>query len=145
MFKLNDGRTQLYQWDKGRTLTVTGECTQVHFANGYGGSSIDVDVVGGKAAIPDVLLQSYKDLICWAYIETEDGGYTTGKQSFKVNRRPKPEDYDGESGSGPEPVPELSIDAEGNASISGLTVDEAGNATISNLTVDSDGNGTIGG
>ena len=142
MFKLNDGRTQLYQWDKGRTLTVTGECTQVHFANGYGGSSIDVDVRDGKAAIPDVLLQSYKDLICWAYIETEDGGYTVGKQSFKVNRRPKPEDYDG---FGPEPVPELSIDAEGNANISGLTVDEEGYATISTLTVDSDGNWTIGG
>ena len=56
MLTLNDGRSELWQWDTGRTLTVDADCSQVHFSNKVFGRSIDVDVVDGAAIIPDVLL-----------------------------------------------------------------------------------------
>ena len=33
MLTLNDGRTELWQWDTGRTLDVDADCSQVHFSN----------------------------------------------------------------------------------------------------------------
>lgn len=56
MLTLNDGRSELWQWDTGRTLTVDADCSQVHFSNKVFGRSIDVNVADGVAIIPDVLL-----------------------------------------------------------------------------------------
>ena len=47
MLTLNDGRSELWQWDTGRTLAVDADCSQVHFSNKVFGRSIDVDVVDG--------------------------------------------------------------------------------------------------
>lgn len=33
MLTLNDGRSELWQWDTGRTLAVDADCSQVHFSN----------------------------------------------------------------------------------------------------------------
>ena len=93
MLTLNDGRTELWQWDTGRTLAVDADCSQVHFSNKVFGRSIDVDVVGGAAIIPDVLLQTDKDLNVWAFVGTAENGYTKISKTFKVNRRNKPADY----------------------------------------------------
>lgn len=93
MLTLNDGRSELWQWDTGRTLTVDADCSQVHFSNKVLGRSIDVDVVGGVAIIPDVLLQTDKDLNVWAFVGTAENGYTKISKTFKVNRRNKPADY----------------------------------------------------
>ena len=93
MLTLNDGRTELWQWDTGRTLAVDADCSQVHFGNKVLGRSVDVDVVGGKAIIPDVLLQTDKDLNVWAFVGTAENGYTKISKTFKVNRRNKPADY----------------------------------------------------
>ena len=93
MLTLNDGRTELWQWDTGRTLAVDAECSQVHFSNKVFGRSIDVDVVGGVAVIPDILLQTDKDLNVWAFVGTAENGYTKISKTFKVNRRNKPADY----------------------------------------------------
>ena len=93
MLTLNDGRTKLWQWDTGRTLTVDADCSQVHFSNKVFGRSIDVDVVDGAAVIPDVLLQTDKDLNVWAFVGTAENGYTKISKTFKVNRRNKPADY----------------------------------------------------
>lgn len=93
MLTLNDGRSELWQWDTGRTLAVDADCSQVHFSNKILGRSIDVDVVGGTAIIPDILLQTDKDLNVWAFVGTAENGYTKISKTFKVNRRNKPADY----------------------------------------------------
>ena len=93
MLTLNDGRSELWQWDTGRALAVDADCSQVHFSNKVFGRSIDVDVVGGTAIIPDVLLQTEKDLNVWAFVGTAENGYTKISKTFKVNRRNKPADY----------------------------------------------------
>lgn len=93
MLKLNDGRSELWQWDTGRTLAVDADCSQVHFSNKVFGRSIDVDVIGGVAIIPDILLQTDKDLNVWAFVGTAENGYTKISKTFKVNRRNKPADY----------------------------------------------------
>ena len=93
MLTLNDGRTELWQWDTGRTLSVDADCSQVHFSNKVFGRSIDVDVADGVAIIPDVLLQTDNDLNVWAFSGTSENGYTKISKTFKVNRRNKPADY----------------------------------------------------
>ena len=93
MLELNDGRDELWQWDTGRTLDVDADCTQVHFSNNVFGRSIDVNVVGGVAIIPDILLQTDKDLNVWAFSGTAENGFTKISKTFKVNRRNKPADY----------------------------------------------------
>ena len=93
MLELNDGRSELWQWDTGRTLIVDADCSQVHFSNKVFGRSIDVNVADGVAIIPDVLLQTDKDLIVWAFSGTAENGYTKISKTFKVNRRNKPADY----------------------------------------------------
>ena len=93
MLTLNDGRSELWQWDTGRTLAVDADCSQVHFSNKVFGRSIDVDVIDGSAIIPDVLLQTDKDLNVWAFVGTAENGYTKISKTFRVNRRNKPADY----------------------------------------------------
>ena len=93
MLTLNDGRSELWQWDTGRTLAVDADCSQVHFSNKVFGRSIDVDVTDGAAIIPDILLQTDKDLNVWAFVGTAENGYTKISKTFKVNRRNKPSDY----------------------------------------------------
>lgn len=93
MLTLNDGRSELWQWDTGRKLTVDAECSQVHFSNKVFGRSIDIDVIDGSAIIPDILLQTDKDLNAWAFVGTAENGYTKISKTFKVNRRNKPADY----------------------------------------------------
>lgn len=93
MLTLNDGRSELWQWDTKRKLTVDADCSQVHFSNKVFGRSTDVDVVDGVAVIPDILLQTDKDLNVWAFVGTAENGYTKISKTFKVNRRNKPADY----------------------------------------------------
>ena len=93
MLTLNDGRSELWQWDTGRTLAVDADCSQVHFSNKVFGRSIDVNVTDGVAIIPDILLQTDKDLNVWAFVGTTENGYTKISKTFKVNRRNKPADY----------------------------------------------------
>lgn len=93
MLTLNDGRSELWQWDTCRTLDVDADCSQVHFSNKVFGRSVDVDVVDGTAAIPDVLLQVDKELIAWAFVGTAENGYTKISKVFKVKKRNKPADY----------------------------------------------------
>lgn len=93
MLTLNDGRSELWQWDTGRTINVPADCSQVHFSNKVFGRSIDVDVVDGVANIPDILLQTDKDLTAWAFVGEAENGYTKISKVFKVNKRNKPADY----------------------------------------------------
>lgn len=90
---LNDGRKELYQWDRGRTATVSMECDKVHFSNLNYGSSLAVEVSNGIVELPNQLLTSGANLYCWAFSEDENGFYTKKEQTLKVLKRPKPSDY----------------------------------------------------
>lgn len=93
MLELVDGRTELWQWDTSRKIKVEPNCDQLHFSNKLLGRSLDVDVVDGVATIPDVLLQTDKDITVWGYVGSADEGYTKFSKTFKVNKRNKPADY----------------------------------------------------
>ena len=91
MIKLADGRGSLYQWDTGRQVECDAE--QVHFSNHHYGTSIDVDVQNGKAAIPNQLLTSATPIKAWAWVTDNNGEYTKEEQIFLVAKRNKPSDY----------------------------------------------------
>ena len=84
MLTLDDGRKELWQWDTGRKISVDKECSQVHFSNKVFGRSVDVNVVDGIAKIPDVLLQTDKDLMVWAFVGTTENGYTKISKTFLI-------------------------------------------------------------
>ena len=92
--KLADGRSELYQWDTGRKVVIDDESIKrVHYQNRFYGRTIDVDVSGGFAIIPDRLLQSCSPLVVFAWSGNPDDGYTKIEKTFEVNRRNKPSDY----------------------------------------------------
>ena len=91
MIKLADGRGLLYQWDTGRQVECDAE--QVHFSNHHYGTSIDVNVQGGKATIPNQLLTSATPIKAWAWVKDSNGEYTKEEQIFAVAKRNKPSDY----------------------------------------------------
>ena len=65
----------------------------MHFSNNVIGNSIDVEVIDGKALIPDVLLQVSKPLTAWGFVGTAESGFTKVEKTFEVNRKNKPSDY----------------------------------------------------
>lgn len=92
--KLADGRGELYQWDTGRKVVIDDESIkQVHYQNRFYGRTIDVDVSGGFAIIPDRLLQSCSPLVVFAWSGNPYDGYTKIEKTFEVNRRNKPSGY----------------------------------------------------
>lgn len=92
--KLADGRNELYQWDTGRKVVIDDESIKrVHYQNRFYGRTIDVDVSGGFAIIPDRLLQSCAPLVVFAWSGNPDDGYTKIEKTFEVNRRNKPSGY----------------------------------------------------
>lgn len=92
--KLADGRGELYQWDTGRKVVIDDESIKrVHYQNRFYGRTIDVDVSGGFAIIPDQLLQSFAPLVVFAWAGSDEDGYTKIEKTFEVNRRNKPSDY----------------------------------------------------
>lgn len=93
MLKLNDGRQELWQWDTGRTATVKVDCDAVHFANLEYGKAYVVEVEDGTVRIPNELLVTGADLICWAFVGSAEEGYTKKSKKFEVKRRAKPSDY----------------------------------------------------
>ena len=92
--KLADGRGELYQWDTGRKVVIDDESIKrVHYQNRFYGRTVDVDVLGGFAIIPDRLLQSCSPLTVFAWSGNPDDGYTKIEKTFEVNRRNKTSDY----------------------------------------------------
>lgn len=93
----------LHQWDFGQSIKITGlditGDTEVHFANE--GSKTAIKMLGQysredaslKVEIPDVSLQSPRDICVFIYPTTENSGKTIRTGKIKMTARPKPEDY----------------------------------------------------
>jgi hypothetical protein len=95
MFKIHDGRDIFYQWDTDRKIIVSDpSITEIHFSNGTNNRALVVGVYeqdGARLAnVPNVLLQERWDIMAYAYC---GDCYTKQSARFKVNARPKPEDY----------------------------------------------------
>ena len=93
MLTLNDGRKELYQWDTGRTATVSIDCDIVHFSNLTYGEALAVQVKNGEVEIPNQLIANGSPVHCWAFILDENGAYTKQEQTIDVIKRGKPSDY----------------------------------------------------
>ena len=94
MFKLENDREFLYQWDIDQRLTVNDpDITEAHFSNGVRNDAIVCKVYeeDGKrfANIPNVLLQTARPVNVYAFLPD----YTKTCCTFSVSARPKPEDY----------------------------------------------------
>ena len=83
---------QLWQWDTGVQVLAEG-CDEVHFAKRPGGPCYDAAVIGGKASVPDVLLQTAGAVYAWAYATSDAGGKTRVQASWPVARRGMPAGY----------------------------------------------------
>lgn len=95
IFKIYDGRTNFWQWDRKQKLVVLDETiTQVHFSNRNMTHSIKRDVYvdndGRKVCnVPDDLLKMPANLVAYAMAD----GATVKSVKFAVVRRPMPSDY----------------------------------------------------
>lgn len=80
----------LFQWDTGRTVTVTAEgATEAHFATKGSERAMVVELRGGRAKIPSSLLALGCAMEVWA----SDGTETLERAIFPVRPRAKPDDY----------------------------------------------------
>ena len=90
MFKIQDGREHLWQWDSNRKVIVNDpNIKQVHFSNNVNPVAYVVEVKNGLADIPNILLQGSFNIVCYGYIDE----YTKVEQTFTVTPRNKPTDY----------------------------------------------------
>ena len=95
MFKILDGRDELFQWDINRQIIVSdASIDAVHYSNRTDDSALVVEVKEKNglrvADIPNILLQESWDINVYGYC---DGHYTKQAARIKVNPRTKPESY----------------------------------------------------
>ena len=95
MFKILDGRDELFQWDINRQIIVSdASIDAIHYSNRTDDSALVVEVKEKNglrvADIPNILLQESWDINVYGYC---DGYYTKQAARIKVNPRTKPESY----------------------------------------------------
>ena len=95
MFKILDGRDELFQWDINRQIIVSdASIDAVHYSNRTDDSALVVEVKEKNglrvADIPNILLQESWDINVYGYC---DGYYTKQAARIKVKPRTKPESY----------------------------------------------------
>lgn len=91
---LDDGRTELWQWDTGRKIVVDDKSvSEVHYSKYSSTQAITRKVIDGKAEIPNYLLQDTHDVTVYAYSGSIENGYTMAEKTFNVEKKPKPANY----------------------------------------------------
>lgn len=100
MFRLADGRRNVYQWDINVKLLLdesNESADEVHFSARFSRISLSVEVVhtedSSYVTIPNILLQKPNDIIAYSYITNADGSYTKYDTIIPVIARPKPSGY----------------------------------------------------
>ena len=98
IFKIYDGRTNFWQWDKGQKLIVLDDSiNEVHFSNRDMNHSISRKVYNYEdkrvCDIPDIILTLPRNLIAYAYVNGDASDYTVKSVKFAVIRRPIPNGY----------------------------------------------------
>lgn len=91
---LDDGRTELWQWDTGRKIVVDDKSvSEVHYSKYSSTQAITREVINGKAEIPNFLLQDTHAVTAYAYSGSIENGYTMAEKTFNVVKKPKPTNY----------------------------------------------------
>ena len=91
---LDDGRTELWQWDTGRKIVVDDKSvSEVHYSKYSSTQAITREVIDGKAEIPNFLLQDTHAVTVYAYSGSIENGYTVDEKTFNVAKKPKPSNY----------------------------------------------------
>lgn len=94
IFKIFDGRTNFWQWDRKQKLIVLDNTvTEVHFSNRNMTHSVKRDVYEQDGMrlcnVPSDLLQLPRNLVAYAIVD----GATVKSVKFAVIKRPMPSDY----------------------------------------------------
>lgn len=91
---LDDGRTELWQWDTGRKIVVDDKfVSEVHYSKYSSTQAITREVIDGKAEIPNFLLQDTHAVTVYAYSGSMENGYTMAEKTFNIAKKPKPANY----------------------------------------------------
>lgn len=91
---LDDGRTELWQWDTGRKIVVDDKSvSEVHYSKYSSTQAITREVINGKAEIPNFLLQDTHAVTVYVYSGSIENGYTVAEKTFNVAKKPKPSNY----------------------------------------------------
>lgn len=91
---LDDGRTELWQWDTGRKIVIDDKSvSEVHYSKYSSTQAITREVIDGKAEIPNFLLQDTHAVTVYAYSGSIENGYTVAEKTFNVAKKPKPANY----------------------------------------------------
>ena len=91
---LDDGRTELWQWDTGRKIVVDDKSvSEVHYSKYSSTQAITREVINGKAEIPNFLLQDTHAVTVYAYSGSIENGCTVAEKTFNVVKKPKPANY----------------------------------------------------
>lgn len=91
---LDDGRTELWQWDTGRKIVVDDKSiSEVHYSKYSSTQAITREVINGKAEIPNFLLQDTHAITVYAYSGNIENGCTMAEKTFNVTKKPKPANY----------------------------------------------------
>ena len=96
---------ELFQWEKGRYVSIASEAAGADFVQFYNSKSknaISVNVKNNTAKIPNELLEVNLPITALICIKNEEGDEVVHRKTFKVLYRPKPETYIDPDPSGPD-------------------------------------------
>lgn len=94
IIKISDGRTYLFQWDRGvkfNLLCGSDVVTEMHFVTPNG--TIRREVEGNTVNVPDAALQTAGTLTMYAFLRDASCAITRREVHMQVLARPKPADY----------------------------------------------------
>ena len=132
IFKIYDGRTSFWQWDRNQKLIVLNDAiTEVHFSNRNMTHSIKKDVYKDNDGVrlcnvPSELLKLPRNLVAYAYAD----GVTMKSVKFAVIQRPMPNDY----------ISDQSDEIEDKFTQIDIMLDALNENKADNICVDEDGN-----
>lgn len=94
IIKISDGRTSLFQWDRGVKFNIlcgSDTVTEMHFVTPNG--IIRREVEGNTVNVPDAALQNPGTLTIYAFLRDTSCAITRREIHIEVLARPKPADY----------------------------------------------------
>lgn len=93
---IKDGRTELWQWDTGRSIVLSDVSTvsRVDFCQTRKNAiTVEKPNADGSWNVPDLLLTSANDIEVQAMYKDSHGSYTFASGTLKINPRTKPSNY----------------------------------------------------
>ena len=94
--KIANMKDRFYQWDTGQHLIVEEKCREIHFSQeGAKALVCQIKEENGKRVVdvPNILLQKAETITAYVVSENEEGAETVWAKSFRVQARPRPENY----------------------------------------------------